>query len=299
MACLRPFQPVPGCGRGLHQGPSKRGAAGLEPASASGSFQPVPGCGRGLHQGPSKRGAAGLEPASASGSAIELHPLRTAINPSANARPIRVSFVWAKHRPENHPRIGGRRDQPRDPIAPPAYMPVCASTHSLDAIRRPGCDGHRPPLRPPANACCATTGWMPRGAPPHGPGARRVPHARRVAYLACLRRDLNPRPSAPEADALSTGPRRLVSSAVPTAVHGPDTHRAWNRTTIGIAATHRSPPHTLYEQGPHHQPSRFHISTHSLPCARPDHSALQLWTRAPGRIRTRDQTGRNRPLCIH
>ena len=31
------------------------------------------------------------------------------------------------------------------PIAPPAYMPVCASTHSLDAIRRPGCDGHRPP----------------------------------------------------------------------------------------------------------------------------------------------------------
>ena len=49
------------------------------------------------------------------------------------------------------------------PFAPPAYMPVCASTHSLDAIRRPGCDGHRPPLRPPANACCATTGWMPRG----------------------------------------------------------------------------------------------------------------------------------------
>lgn len=49
------------------------------------------------------------------------------------------------------------------PIAPPAYMPVCASTHSLDAIRRPGCDGHRPPLRPPANACCATTGWMPWG----------------------------------------------------------------------------------------------------------------------------------------
>lgn len=48
-------------------------------------------------------------------------------------------------------------------IAPPAYMPVCASTHSLDATRRPGCDGHRPPLRPPANACCATTGWMPRG----------------------------------------------------------------------------------------------------------------------------------------
>ena len=49
------------------------------------------------------------------------------------------------------------------PIAPPAYMPVCASTHSLDAIRRPGCDGHRPPSRPPANACCATTGWMPWG----------------------------------------------------------------------------------------------------------------------------------------
>lgn len=49
------------------------------------------------------------------------------------------------------------------PFAPPAYMPVCASTHSLDAIRRPGCDGHRPPLRPPANACCATTGWMPWG----------------------------------------------------------------------------------------------------------------------------------------
>ena len=48
-------------------------------------------------------------------------------------------------------------------IAPPAYMPVCASTHSLDATRRPGCDGHLPPLRPPANACCATTGWMPRG----------------------------------------------------------------------------------------------------------------------------------------
>lgn len=24
LACLRPFQPVPGCGRGLHQGPSKR-----------------------------------------------------------------------------------------------------------------------------------------------------------------------------------------------------------------------------------------------------------------------------------
>ena len=47
----------------------------------------------------------------------------------------------------------------------------------------------------------------------------------------CLRRDSNPRPSAPEADALSTGPRRLVSSAVPTAVHGPDTRRAWNRTT--------------------------------------------------------------------
>lgn len=31
------------------------------------------------------------------------------------------------------------------PIAPPAYMPVCASTHPLDTIRRPGCDGHRPP----------------------------------------------------------------------------------------------------------------------------------------------------------
>ena len=73
-----------------------------------------------------------------------------------------------------------------------------------------------------------------RGDPSHGSGARRAPHARRVAYLACLRRDLNPQPSAPEADALSTGPRRLVSSAVPTAVHVPDTHRAWNRTTIGI-----------------------------------------------------------------
>ena len=138
-----------------------------------------------------------------------------------------------------------------------------------------------------------------RGDPPHGSGARRVPHARRVAYLACLRRDSNPRPSAPEADALSTGLRRLVSSAVPTAVHGPDTHRAWNRTTIGIVATHRSPPHTLYREGPHHQPSRFHISTHGRPCARPDHSALQLWTRAPGRIRTCDRTGRNRLLYVH
>lgn len=68
-------------------------------------------------------------------------------------------------------------------IAPPAYMPVCASTHSLDATRRPGCDGHRPPLRPPANACCAMTGWMPRG-PEHVPDARRDPHAQRVAYLA-------------------------------------------------------------------------------------------------------------------
>lgn len=81
-----------------------------------------------------------------------------------------------------------------------------------------------------------------RGDPSHGSGARRAPHARRVAYLACLRRDLNPQPSAPEADALSTGPRRLVSSAVPTAVHVPDTHRAWNRTTIGIATITRSPP---------------------------------------------------------
>ena len=102
-------------------------------------------------------------------------------------------------RPDSHPRTGGRQDTVPRPlhyreftgvcphswmvrrrgrirtcnirfqrpsccqIAPPAYMPVCAPTHSLDAIRRPGCDGHRPPLRPPANACCATTGWMPRG----------------------------------------------------------------------------------------------------------------------------------------
>lgn len=135
-----------------------------------------------------------------------------------------------------------------------------------------------------------------RGDPSHGSGARRVPHARRVAYLACLRRDLNPRPSVPEADALSTGPRRLVSSAVPTAVHGPDTRRAWNRTTIGIATITRSPPHTLYGQGPHHRTGRFRISTYGRPCARPDHSALQLWTRAPGRIRTCDRTGRNRLL---
>ena len=78
-----------------------------------------------LHQGPPKRGTAGLEPASASGSAIELHPLRTAINPSANARPIRVSFVWAKHRPENHPRIGGRRDQPRDPLHDREFAGPC------------------------------------------------------------------------------------------------------------------------------------------------------------------------------
>lgn len=93
-----------------------------------------------------------------------------------------------------------------------------------------------------------------RGDPSHGSGARRAPHARRVAYLSCFRRDLNPRPSAPEADALSTGPRRLVSSAVPTAVHGPDTHRAWNRTTNRdrhhnpVAAPHpvwagAAPPH--------------------------------------------------------
>ena len=95
------------------------------------------------------------------------------------------------------------------------------------------------------------------------------------------------------------GHEGVVSSAVPTAVHGPDTHRAWNRTTIGIATITRSPPHTLYRQGPHHRTGHFHISTHGRPCARPDHSALQLWTRAPGRIRTRDQTGRNRPLCIH
>lgn len=95
------------------------------------------------------------------------------------------------------------------------------------------------------------------------------------------------------------GHESVVSSAVPTAVHGPDTHRAWNRTTIGIATITRSPPHTLYGQGPHHRTGRFRISTYGRPCARPDHSALQLWTRAPGRIRTCDQTGRNRPLCIH
>ena len=167
MACLRPFQPVPGCGRGLHQGPSKRGAAGLEPASASGS-------------------------------AIELHPCRTAINPSANARPqAPASYGRSTGRktihgsaaagtsPATPPRQRVRGTVPTSvngsqagqdsnlqhtvpktvvlPFAPPAYMPVCASTHSLDAIRRPGCDGHRPPLRPPANACCATTGWMPWG----------------------------------------------------------------------------------------------------------------------------------------
>lgn len=68
-------------------------------------------------------------------------------------------------------------------IAPPAYMPVCASTHSLDATRRPGCDGHRPPLRPPATLAVPRQGGC-RGDPPHGSGARRVPHARRVAYLA-------------------------------------------------------------------------------------------------------------------
>ncbi len=172
---------------------------------------------------------------------------------------------------------------------------VCAPNHPLDTLRR--CRRRRalPACTPPCSAWSATTRWMPQG-PEHVPDARRDPHARRVAYLACLRRDLNPRPSVPEADALSTGPRRLVSSAVPTAVHGPDTRRAWNRTTIGIATITRLPPHTLYGQGPHHRTGCFRISTYGRPCARPDHSALQLWTRAPGRIRTCDRTGRNRLL---
>ncbi len=120
------------------------------------------------------------------------------INPSANARPQAPASYWrstgrktihgsaaAWTGPATPPRQRVRGTVPTSvngsqagqdsnlqhtvpktvvlPIAPPAYMPVCASTHSLDAIRRPGCDGHRPPLRPPANACCATTGWMPWG----------------------------------------------------------------------------------------------------------------------------------------
>lgn len=188
MACLRPFQPVPGCGRGLHQGPSKRGAAGLEPASASGS-------------------------------AIELHPLRTAINPSANARPIRVSFVWAKRRPETihgsaaagtspattsttessrdrghlrewfaggagfEPATYGSKDRRaaklhHPPICrfarPPTRWTPSAGPDVTDTARH--CD-HPQTLAVPRQGGC-------RGDPPHGSGARRVPHARRVAYLA-------------------------------------------------------------------------------------------------------------------
>ncbi|MCH4841728.1 hypothetical protein LF915_00755, partial [Bifidobacterium pseudolongum] len=41
---------------------------------------------------------------------------------------------------------------------------------------------------------------------------------------------------------------------------------------IGIATITRSPPHTLYGQGPHHRTGRFRISTYGRPCARPDHS---------------------------
>lgn len=102
------------------------------------------------------------------------------------------------------------------PIAPPAYTmrptrprwsrfarPITRWAPSAGA----GGDGHRPPVRHHAPLGLPRQGGC-RGDPPHGSGARRDPHARRVAYLACLRRDSNPRPSAPEADALSTGPRR-------------------------------------------------------------------------------------------
>lgn len=203
---------------------------------------PFPGCGRGLHQGPSKRGAAGLEPASASALPFELRPLRTVINPSANARPQEPASYGRS--PARQPSTDRR---PRGPAPRPLHDREFAGpcphpwmvrrrgrirTCNIRFQRPSCCQLHHPPIcrfaRPP-------TRWTPsagpdvtgtarhcdhpqtlavprqggcRGDPSHGSGARRVPHARRVAYLACLRRDLNPRPSAPEADALSTGPRR-------------------------------------------------------------------------------------------
>ncbi len=76
---------------------------------------PFPGCGRGLHQGPSKRGAAGLEPASASGSAIELHPWRTVINPSANARPQAPASYWRSTGRKTIHGSAAARTRSRDP----------------------------------------------------------------------------------------------------------------------------------------------------------------------------------------
>ena len=141
-------------------------------------------------------------------------------------------------------------------------MPVCASTHSLDAIRRPGCDGHRPPSRPPANACCATTGWMPWGPATwvRCPSCPLTPDGWRTlrAFGRTRTRSLPLRRRTP----YPLGHESVVSSAVPTAVHGPDTRRAWNRTTN--RDRHHNPfaaPHPIRAgAAPPHRPLSYQYS---------------------------------------
>ena len=70
------------------------------------------------------------------------------------------------------------------PIAPPAYMPVCASNHPLGALRR--CRRRRTPpaCAPPCFAWSAATRWMPWGTRHMDSYARRCP---RLAGSVSLR----------------------------------------------------------------------------------------------------------------
>jgi hypothetical protein len=92
------------------------------------------------------------------------------------------------------------------------------------------------------------------------------------------------------------GHESVVSSAVPTAVHVPDTHRAWNRTTIGIATITRSPPPHPIPGGaaPPTTPLSYQYSRPAA-CATGSQRFPALDS-CPGRIRTCDRTGRNRLL---
>ena len=117
-----------------------------------------------------------------------------------------------------------------------AMVTVCAPNHPLGTLRR--CRRRRtlPACTPPCSAWSATTRWY------HGPLC--LPIGRRAggvsfrAFGGIRTRGLPLRRRTP----YPLGHESVVSSAVPTAVHVPDTHRAWNRTTIGIATITRSPP---------------------------------------------------------